>query len=142
MDNIGALPLRMDLHAASTSTIFSPAFRRFWLTRSTLSRCCKAALPPLAKLLAKAKRYVCGPLAFSAQSSLYVLIQCGRSATSRRVPIEKGQSVKLGPRPHSTPIAAISSSEKPYRPDSVIAWGHIEWVPKESVNNGPSAVAL
>lgn len=53
MDNIGALPVRIDFHAASISTIFSPAFRRSWFTGSTLSRCHRAALPAFARFLAK-----------------------------------------------------------------------------------------
>lgn len=153
MDNIGALPVRMDLQAASISTIFSPAFRRSWPTRSTLSRCHRAALPAFV-FLAKANDASVVPQRFERDSrsvSSFGTQDEQRGSIGKTIvvencllplePIEKSQSVKSSARPHQTPIASISSSEKPSPTRPVIAGLH-RMAPEDSAQCGPSGVAF
>jgi hypothetical protein len=103
MDNIGALPVRMDFHAARISTIFSPAFRRSWSTRSTLSRCHRAALPAFVRFLAKANDASVPPRRFQRNP---------RSVSSFGTEDEQHASIRQDIRRRKLPPAVRAPSRK------------------------------
>ena len=96
MDNMGALPVRMDFQAASTSRIFSPALLRFWVKRPPLFPRPAGQRHALSHGSLQPERYLYAASAYSGNPRSS---SCFRADDERHRSIGKTVIVRKPPRP-------------------------------------------